>query len=533
MSLPGILRLPTEILVSIFEFKDLQPKWKDAGSIPNIRLTCQRFCALSSHLLIRKVYVDISKPETIDRLQSIAADAGLAKGVREVYLRLHFYHSWVAASFKNFASSVESEWRQRTSPQDYFDEYHLQGCILRFEQIAYSFIRRLDRTVVDDASHHGLEQQSTDNDLDTPGVHVFRPNLVLQQAYKIYKAGYESQNRVMRNGNFNSVFSESLSKFKDLRCVTIYDRELNNNYSPGTTIRVPQEDHVGQEAALVTVFSRPMVWEDSQWIQPNEEIRQGVPVELLVEIPIAIGATKVDYLDIQVTAAPDYSRLPTSPETLSLLSAAIDSMNVFQFGFQPRCTSGCGPWAVSFNDDAEDLTTAGLNAKSAAELEALDRYLGTILDCNCIEYADINLGEFWYSAGFDSIREAPGSLGTSWFHESARPRSLHLTQVPLTMADLERIVIKAMVVVDDDGDDDELEINLQEVYLCNGTWKQFLETLRMAKRNDIKVSFAYLLGGGMDKMDHDAYSLVWRRLEDGGSMVQQYIRGRTDRNPLE
>lgn len=530
MSLPGILRLPTEILVSIFEFKDLQPKWKDSGSIPNIRLTCQRFCALSSHLLIRKVYVDTSRSETVDRLQSIATDAGLSRGVREVYLRVHFYHPWVAASFKNFAASVESEWRQRVSSQDYYGEDE-PGGILEFERIAYNFIRRLDQTVVDDASHHGLEEQSTDSGVDTPRVHQIRPSLVLQQAYKLYKAGHVSQDRIMRNGNFNSLFSKSLSKFKDLRCVTIYDRELNNNYGPGRLTRVPQEDLSGQEAALVTVFSRPMVWEDAQWIQPNEEIRQGVPVELLVEIPIALGTTKgvaVGYLNIQVTAAPDYTRLPTNPETISSLSAAIDSMNVFQFGFQPRCASGCGPWMLDVDDDdAEELRR---NAKSAAELQALDKYLGAILDCNCIEYADINLGEFWYGAGFDSIRQAPSPLGTSWFHKSARPRSLNLTQVPLTMADLERIVTKAMVV---DDDDDEIEINLHEVYLCNSTWKQFLETLRTAKRNDLKVTFAYPLGGGMDELDQEAYSLIWGRLDDGGSMVQQYIRGRTDRNPLE
>lgn len=530
MSLPGILRLPTEILVSIFEFKDLQPKWKDSGSIPNIRLTCRRFCALSAHLLIRKVYVDISKSETVDRLQSIAADAGLSKGVREVYLRLDFYHPWVAASSKNFAASVESEWRQRTSSQDYVKEDQE----LEFEQIARRFIRRLDQTVIDDASHHGLEQQSTDS-VDTPSAHEIRPNLVLHQAYKLYKAGYESQEGIMRNGNFNSVFSKSLSKFKDLRRVTIYDRDLHNNFGPGRLIRVPQEDHAGQEAALVTVFSRPMVWEDAQWIQPNEEIRPGVPVELLVEIPIAIGTTKgvvVDYLDIQVTAAPDYTRLPTNPETLRSLSAAMDSMNIFQFGFQPRCASGCGPWTVDFDDDdAEELRRAGVNARSAAELQALDKYLGAILDCDYIGHADINLGEFWYSAGFDSIRQVPSSLGTCWFHKSARPRCLQLTQVPLTMADLERIVTKAMVIVDDD--DDEIEINLTEVYLCNGTWKQFLETLRTAKRNDIKVVFSYPLGGGMDEMDQEVYSEVWGRFEDGGSMVQQYIRGRTDRNPLE
>ncbi|RAO72265.1 uncharacterized protein BHQ10_008277 [Talaromyces amestolkiae] len=534
MSLSGILRLPTETLVSIFEFQDLQAKWKDTGSIPNIRLTCRRFCALSSHLLIRKVYVDITKPETVDRLQVIAADAGLAKGVREVYLRVHFYQSWVAASFENFVSSVESEWRQRTSPQQYYEQEQQQGSIWNFERIAWNFIRSLDQTV-GDTGHHELEEQSTANNVDAPDINQIRPIIVLQRAYKLYKTGYESQDSIMRDGDFSSVLSKTLSKFEGLRRVTIYDREFHNNYGPGTTIRVPQDDHVGHETALVSVFSRPMVWEDAQWIQPTEEIRQGVPIELLFEIPMAIGGTKgikVDFLDIQVTTAPDYTRLPTNPESLSSLTAAMDSMEIFQFGFQPRCASGCGPWTidVDVDDDGAEVRRAGSNLKSAAELQALDKYLGAILDCKTLEHADINLGEFWIGAGFDSIRHAPTSLGINWFRESGAMRSLHLTQTPLTTTDLERIVSQAMV---DDDEDDHIEFRLHEVYLCNGSWKHLLEKLRMAKMKNVQVGFAHPLGGGLDELDYEVYSSVRDQFNDRGSKVHQFIRGEIDRNPLD
>jgi hypothetical protein len=520
--------------VSIFEFKDLQPKWKDRGAIPNIRLTCRRFCALSSHLLIRKVYVDITQPETVDRLQRIAANASLAKGVREVYLRVHFYNPWVAASFENFAASVESEWGQRCVSRSYSEQYHQERTVWEFDQIAWNFIRRLDRTVADDASHHGLEEQSTNNDADTLNPYQIRPRSVLQRAYDLYKTGYESQCRIMQNGGFISVITQSLLKFKDLRSLTIYDHDLNNNYDPGSTIRIPTDDHVGQEAALVSVFSRPMVWEDAQWIEPTEEIWKGVPVELLVEIPIAIGETKgilVDYLHIKVTAAPDYARLPTDPATLNSLTTALKSMGLFQFCFNPCGASGCGPWWVSDGDGR--VRRAEGNRKSAAELQAFDNYIGAILDCDSIEHADINLGDFWYGAGFDSIRNVPTCLGSSWFRNSASApassgiKSLQLTQLPLTMRDLE-IFIKAL------DDDEEVEIQLIEVYLCNGTWKQFLDALRMAERKNIQISFTYPLGGGLDSMDQEVYSSVFSRFDpDRGSLAEQFIRGKIDRNPLE
>ena len=59
------------------------------------------------------------------------------------------------------------------------------------------------------------------------------------------------------------------------------------------------------------------------------------------------------------------------------------------------------------------------------------------------------------------------------------------------MTDLARIVTKAMV---DDDEDDHIEIRLHEIYLYDGLWKQFLEELRMVKKKNLQVGFAYPLG---------------------------------------
>jgi hypothetical protein len=42
-------------------------------------------------------------------------------------------------------------------------------------------------------------------------------------------------------------------------------------------------------------------------------------VELLIDIPVAIGKAKpifINYLSIEVSAAPDYAQLPTDPDAL-------------------------------------------------------------------------------------------------------------------------------------------------------------------------------------------------------------------------
>ncbi|KAK0738654.1 hypothetical protein B0T18DRAFT_450577 [Schizothecium vesticola] len=109
---PPVLRLPNEMLLEIFEHVaafyenkpnphklgcSSSPTWNHqfpndsegpAWSIMAVRLTCCRFCAVSSHLLIRSLQVDMTD-SSLDRLNKIASHPVFSKSVRAVRVSIH------------------------------------------------------------------------------------------------------------------------------------------------------------------------------------------------------------------------------------------------------------------------------------------------------------------------------------------------------------------------------------------------------------------------------------------------------------
>lgn len=106
------MRLPEEVLLEIFEhvaaFYDNKPNARKLGcsssptwdhqfpndsegpawSIMAVRLTCRRFCALSSHLLIRSLQIDMSD-SSLELLNNISTHPVFSKSVRALRVSIH------------------------------------------------------------------------------------------------------------------------------------------------------------------------------------------------------------------------------------------------------------------------------------------------------------------------------------------------------------------------------------------------------------------------------------------------------------
>ncbi|EED16868.1 hypothetical protein TSTA_019310 [Talaromyces stipitatus ATCC 10500] len=471
----GILDLPNEVLISIFELKNPQTGDYHRDVIPNLRLTCRRFCVLSSHLLLRTVTVDISRPDTLTRLQSIAADRNIARGVREVYIRLHFYHHWVAASQENFMEAVVSEWLQRTS---YMHDYiRPEKGVLGIDQIALQ-----DND--DNRDQNGGDTLAKNDKTSSSESESLRSQLVCSEAYKLYQTRFQAQDQMMRKTDFATTLAESLSKLVNFTNLVFHDGAVNNNYGPGATVLLDVHDYLGQEEALVRVFSRPMIWEDVRWIQPLRDYWDAVPLNLLVDIPLAIGARKdiyINYLSFHVSAAPSYASFPSDQTILASLSAAIDHMAVFQLIFQPCCRSSCGPWLDNNNENHTSVSLL-----SRADFQSLDRYIGALLNSSNLGYIKIDLSEFYTSAGFNSDLDFPDPdpLGDYWyFNPQAEIWSICLRQVPTTS----RVVQKLAAALCDDEDAD---LGLHYITLREGTWRETLDVLQ-AKKGGPKITIGY------------------------------------------
>lgn len=515
MGQTSILSLPNEILISIFERKNPHTGDIHRGLVPSLRLTCRRFCDLSSHLLLKQVHVDISQPDTLTRLQGIAAQSNIARGVKEVYVRLHFYHPWVAASFGNFVESVESGWRRMSSGADLRSDG-----LMNVDQIIRSFFDHLDFYNQLDSSKPSEWIDNTKEEspkiTDALGVDHLHPRVILADAYQVYQSRFEAQNRIMSSGVFTSILTQSLAKLVNFTILTLHDRELNNNWNAEADIAVDYYDYLGQEKALIRLFSRPMIWEDARWMQPQRQMCDGVPIELLLDIPLAIGNRKdiiIDYFSIQVSAAPDYNRLPSDQVTLASLSAAMEQMSVFQLAFTPPCDD---KYNLPMPDD--ENPNMGI---SMAEVQTLDQYIGALLNCSSISHAEINLTALWSAADLVFGFHVSYCLGKEWFSKSGSDiQSIWLEKVPLTMQDIGRFVAALP---------DNAELSLCRILLQEGTWEQTLDLLQ--RRKQLRVTIDSPLGAETNVMPDLKYRSIFGR-DDLESLAEKYVNGKTGRNPF-
>nr|RBQ87959.1 hypothetical protein FVER53263_20831 [Fusarium verticillioides] len=299
------------------------------------------------------------------------------------------------------------------------------------------------------------------------------------------------------------------------------DGILTNNYDLGRKFDpVDEQDTLAQADVLMKVLSRPMLWEEARWIQPTEFIWPVVPTKLLVDIPLALGAADsllIDQLSIHVSAAPDYMTLQLSREERDKLSDAIKRLDPIQFSFQPRCRSGCGPWVKSEEDND--------TVRTVSEMDVINEYLGAIFNAGCIAHADINLGEFWYSLGVESMLAAPTSVGIGFmWSPSSNLRSIHLTEISVTITEFGALAAAL---------DIESEISLFMVHIRVGLWRDALQTLREGLRDPRSVSIRHPMGGEIRNLSHDQIESTFNsQYTEEGTKAECYAMGRTSDNPL-
>ncbi|KAF5591825.1 f-box pof7 [Fusarium pseudocircinatum] len=368
-----------------------------------------------------------------------------------------------------------------------------------------------------------MENESTEPSItrNKPGPTSW-PDGILQRAYKRYKESYHSQMLLHGEGAFALVIVEILTRLPNIRHVMLHDGVLTNNYDLGRIYDpVDEQDTSAQADNLNQVLSRPMLWEEARWIRPNEFIWPGVPTRLLVDIPLALAAVDsllIDQLSIHVSAAPDYATLQLSRDERDKLSDAIKRLDPIQFSFQPRCRSGCGPWVR--NEEDNDTV------RTASEMVVINEYLGAIFNAGCIAHADINLGEFWYSLGLESMLAAPTSVGIGFtWPPGSSLRSIQLTEISVTTTELGAWAAAL---------DTEPEISLFMVHIRVGLWRDALQALREGLRDPRSVSIRHPIGGEIQNLSSDQVESIFSsQYTEEGTKAECYAIGRTLYNPVD
>ncbi|KAF5676477.1 hypothetical protein FCIRC_7036 [Fusarium circinatum] len=510
--IPGLLKLSNEILLAVFEFCKSTERKHQNDTISSLRVTCKRFCLLCGDYAVRRCGIlDFSRPESVVLFRQVLDNPQIADGVREVNVRLHFYHPWIASSLDNFTAAILSEWGQRTRIFDAVDSK--SGGQITFESLMQRFINDIHMH-----NAESVERSTSRNAANQTGY----PSGILEHAYGRYKERYDSQMRFHGDGAFAVGIAEILARLPNIRHVMIHDGVLNNNYDLGRKFDpLDEQDTSAQANILIQVLSRPMLWEEARWIQPNEFIWPGVPTRLLVDIPLALGAVDtllIDQLSIHVSSAPDYTIIRLSSDERDKLSDAIKGLDLIQLSFQPRCRSGCGPWIR--NEEDNDT------ARTATEMEVINEYLGVIFNAGCITSADINLGEFWYSLGLKSILDAPTSVGTGFtWSPGLDLHSIHLTEITTTTTEL--VALAATLGVGS-------EVSLFLVHIRVGLWRDALQTFREGLRDPRSVSIRHPIGGEIQDLTSDQVESIFNsRYTEDGTKAECYAMGRILDNPLD
>ncbi|KAI6762410.1 hypothetical protein HG530_008390 [Fusarium avenaceum] len=507
------LKLSNEILLIIFGLLDRETERKSEDkTIFSLRLTCWRFCSLCEDKIIsRTASVDFSRPESLALFRQVLSNPRIATSISEVNVQLHFYHPWVAASFDNFVAAIYSEWKQRC--QDWWGMDVMTDGRVTYEHMIDRYLQ----------AHHDkvVKEQGPSND-NNCNAKAWSEN-ISRQAYRIYRERYNSPTASHSNNAFAKKLTETIAMLPNLRQVTLHDGVLENNYDLGREIDSADEHDLSTQAGiLIQIFSRPMLWEEARWIEPIECIWPGVPIHLLVDIPLALGTSEsliIDRLSIHVSAAPEYTALQLSDDCLDRLSAAIKSMDLFQFTFQPKCRSGCGPWTTDEEGDSNYIS------RTTDELNTIKRYIGAFFAAGTINAADINFGEFWHSLGCGSMLNAqiPG-IAFNWPLNSDL-WSVSLIETYVTGVEL-GVLAKAL--------QPEGQLSLFAVYIHHGLWRDALDRLKEGLRNPHSVCIRHPAGGEILSLgDGRIKSIFSPRNNKEDTEADRYVMGKSLQNPFE
>ncbi|KAF6824136.1 hypothetical protein CMUS01_10376 [Colletotrichum musicola] len=489
-----------ELLLVILDPGDSASTEQRREHASRLRLTCRRFRDISSRWLVHHTTVDISRPETLDRFGALAEDPGIALGIRHVYLRLHFYHPWLASSIDNFASAIYSDWSKRLRAEE-------RHCLrrdpyLEVETMMDDFLGKMEAAV---NTANGAVTVRVDH-LDDPAV-----KSVLANAHASYKAKFEAQDLVMQDGQFFKRFAKSFAALPmmQLHSLTLFDRDLRTNAPAWRNVRGSAEDTTGQHDALLKVLSSPMLWEDTRRVGAGEEIWGHVPVNALADILIAIGSHEgvvLDELSILVSSAPDYRSLGADSDRLQMLTTAVQSLDLWCFSFKPAAQS-------------KHVVSGEVAARARRDMVSLNQYIGAIVAAQSLGGFSIDLGEFWYSMGLENASEIPVSVGVDFkWPECPNMHSFSVAALSLTAADFDKIGTALP---------EGVQLDVSDVYLREGTWADVLRYLRVCRKpRGVSIDWPSNLG-------EDQTEYAFGPNADGCSRAYRYISGEAVPNPLE
>lgn len=483
----NILDLPDELLRHIFlhvrgdtttfEFDDCDDGGEDVEQVKDLRLTCRRFCATSSHLLMIYVKVDLT-PESLAHLDRVSQHPTISKGIRavKIYLGRHFDPE-ISHDFRAFADYQESKLRRSISlwkmniwhplfygakPRELF-----QKAIDRAIPIAESFQK---------AAQNGLDENCPEH-------------FLLGKAQECYRQNYNFQEFLYR-GAFAQAIVSSMLRMPTATWLSIQDEDTRPIIGPDQKVGFIFPEDLEDLSTLELRLQAPRF----SWMMERNSELSSPAVDLIPEILSSIGEVGIRLigLKIDVPLQEDLSLFSADQAKPSKLQASSKQLSAFTFHLR----------VMLLSEETVPLLKISLSViLQTPSLRSIDLCFDSI---STISMATILFPQLWPSLeklSFDG---------------------------PFCCDDLKKLVNHI-------GND----VNLQwRGYLLDGSWAEVLDVLRGCKlRTTITLGGANrsIAGAESDSMSSEELIFIFGNHSFGRRSMNEatrYIRGEATHNPV-
>ncbi|KAK4152179.1 hypothetical protein C8A00DRAFT_35148 [Chaetomidium leptoderma] len=490
-----ILDVPNEILLKIFEFVEgfdydsESYRWAMCRKyIQNCRLTCRRFCSVSSHMLIRLVRVDL-RASSLSRLEEISRHPTISKGVRAVLVVLQSYNQMLSTHIENFVRYHVGKLEERV---DLFERARLWEVAEMSEESGLAVAGKAGAVL---ASWRRLASPGGTNDApggtnDDEEDNVNRA--LLEATYEDYQRLYKEQESMRGRGagTFAQVVGSSMARMPCARKLEFRDSDSGGLI--GRSLIVSGGDVCG-------AIYRDML-EPTTGLETEDHGLEPLRYEVIPELLGALRCAGVwlDSIEIELAFLVDYQQLVPDPETREKLSSSMQQLRTFSF----RCDGGI---------DEQDS-------------DNINELLKPCLDTPSLRKLSLDLRSDSAEDNWAVHRLCRAVI--------SRPR-LNLTDIFLAgiALDLSDLVLFLKTLQPSLS-----RIDLHSVHLLNGTWAEALEALREKSYRFNRLD--HLRGAEWDDLSDEELAKVFGPFEDGGyrhygiSQAERYVRKMTTCNPL-
>lgn len=315
-----IFNLPDELLMDIFEDLRGGISIRDkvgTKDIKSIRLTCRRFCDVSSHLLLYRLDVSVTH-RSLNHLDEVSRHPTISKGIRSLWIR--------AALFKPLPDTLEAFVRQviKILREDYvndlqnmrdcFDEAYPGDPRSESQPLWHGDYSYMSQLIKDVGNRNDIMLSCTKYLEDETTPRIEDGNMAtLRQVYSKYSRLWHGQKMLLQNGTFVASVSQAVARLPSGASMTITDYMSSELYTLS-------DENLSETYANV----RDRLLEPSDWASEVTSLLSQPPIRLLYKLPNAIArsGSPLTKLRIYLDCSTEHNLRLSKKQAEDLVSAA-------------------------------------------------------------------------------------------------------------------------------------------------------------------------------------------------------------------